>query len=355
MPKRPAADSARARLRDHAATGSIPAGASSGQIVVVACVPQPIAAMRSLSTTSLPLAARHEQACVGPPLSLLVARESTKAHTCVILCETRVMEAHPNGKRSLMPAERRRQILEILRRDGSISVGAVEEHFGVSAMTARRDLAVLAENGHSRRTHGGAVMPELAGHEDSFQSRLGQDVDAKQRLAGAVVSTLDADETVFIDSSSSAYFVVREILNSGLRITVLTNSVPVMAAVMGADSPQVELIGLGGAFRDLTQSFVGSQTVTAIGGFFVDRAIFSVKGIELGGFLTDPDPLEAEVKRAMITRARTAVLVAASQKFDERGLNVIVPASDVKQAYLADPPPAGVRTLEAAGVDVTSV
>ena len=39
--------------------------------------------------------------------------------------------------------------------------------------------------------------------------------------------------------------------------------------------------------------------------FFVDRIVFRVKGIESEGFLTDPDPLEAEVKRAMIGRART--------------------------------------------------
>ena len=93
----------------------------------------------------------------------------------------------------------------------------------------------------------------------------------------------------------------------------------------------------------------------AIESFFADRIVFSVKGIELEGYLTDPDPLEAEVKRAMIARARTVVLVAAAQKFDERGLNVIVPASEVDIAYLADPPAAGVRALEAAGVEVNRV
>lgn len=29
----------------------------------------------------------------------------------------------------------------------------------------------------------------------------------------------------------------------------------------------------------------------------VDQIVFSVKGIEMEGFLTDPDPLEADVKR----------------------------------------------------------
>jgi DeoR family transcriptional regulator of aga operon len=265
------------------------------------------------------------------------------------------VDANRDGKRTVVPADRRRLILEILREHGSVSVGAVEEEFGVSPMTARRDLALLAESGHARRTHGGAVLPELAAHEDSFQSRVEQDVEAKLRLAKAVVATLGPDETVFVDSSSSAYYIVREILETGLRMTVLTNSVPVMAAVGSTDAHQVDLIGLGGNFRALTRSFVGTQTVRAVESFFADRIVFSVKGIELEGYLTDPDPLEAEVKRAMIARARTVVLVAAAQKFDERGLNVIVPVSSVDRAYLADPPVAGCRTLEAAGVEITRV
>jgi DeoR/GlpR family transcriptional regulator of sugar metabolism len=57
----------------------------------------------------------------------------------------------------------------------------------------------------------------------------------------------------------------------------------------------------------------------------------------------------------MIDRARSVLLVAQAQKFDERGLNVIVPAANVDLAYLSDPPSAGVRILEAAGVEVHAV
>lgn len=265
------------------------------------------------------------------------------------------MRRGPNGKRPVVPAERRRLILEMLREQGSLTVGAVEEAFDVSPMTARRDFALLAETGHARRTHGGAVLPELAAHEDSFQSRLGQDVDAKRRLARAVVETIEPGETIFVDCSSSSYYVVREILEHGVGVTLLTNCVPVMALVGGADAPQVDLIGLGGTYRKLTQSFVGAQALRAIESFFADRVIFSCKGIERQGYLTDPDSLEAEVKRAMISHSRAVSLVADTRKFEERGLNVIVPASSVNVAYLADPPAAGVRRLESAGVTVTKV
>lgn len=254
-----------------------------------------------------------------------------------------------------MPAERRRQILELLRQHGSIAVADVETGFGVSPMTARRDLAILAEEGRARRTHGGAILPDPTGHEDSFDTRLEQDIAEKMRLAKSVVATLAPGETIFIDSSSTAHFVVREILDVRIPVTLVTNSLPAMMVVANADVANVELIGLGGSLRTLTRSFVGAETVRAIRDVFVDRLVFSVKGIETTGFLTDPDPLEAEVKRAMVERARMVLLVAAGQKFDERGLHVIAHARDLDAAYVSDPPQEGVQALESAGVVVNRV
>ncbi len=262
-------------------------------------------------------------------------------------------------RRSVVPAERRRIILDLLREQGSINVVDVEERFHVSPMTARRDLAILAEGGLARRTHGGALLPELAAHEDSFTSRVEQGAAVKTRLAKVVARTINPHETVFIDCSSTAYFVVRELLELALPLTVLTNSLPVMSLIGSGpgsgESRQLELIGIGGRFRTLTRSFVGAEAVRIIERHFVDRVVFSVKGIEPAGYLTDPDPLEAEVKRAMIERARTVSLVADARKLEEHGLNVVIDAAAVDTAYLGDPSPAGVRMLQAAGVAVVSV
>jgi DeoR family transcriptional regulator of aga operon len=265
------------------------------------------------------------------------------------------MHDSPEQKQPVVPAERRRMIVDLLREQGSVSVAAVEERFGVSSMTARRDLALLDDQGYARRTHGGAILPELAGHEDSFQSRLDYGIEPKLRIAQVVARTVAPRETVFVDSSSSSYYVVRALLDIGTPFTLLTNSLPVMTMVGAGDHAQVELIGIGGSFRLLNRSFVGSGAVRTIERYFADRMVFSVKGIELDGYLTDPDPFEAEVKRTMIARSREVLLLAQGHKFDERGLNVVVPLGKVDQAYLTDAPAAGSRTLQEAGVDVISV
>ena len=69
-----------------------------------------------------------------------------------------------------------------MRTTGAVTVAEVEELFGVSPMTARRDLAELERRGVARRTHGGAVLPTISAHEDSFARRLDVDADETKAL-----------------------------------------------------------------------------------------------------------------------------------------------------------------------------
>src|SRR3954447_17580173 len=97
-----------------------------------------------------------------------------------------------------LPDERRRLIAELLRANGSVSVAALGERFGISLMTARRDLSELERRGMARRTHGGAVLPGPSSEEDAFGARLEMHVAAKERLAVAAVGMLTPGEAVFI-------------------------------------------------------------------------------------------------------------------------------------------------------------
>lgn len=264
--------------------------------------------------------------------------------------ETDLME-----KPSLVPEERRRRIAQRIHEAGSVTISMLEAEFGVSPMTARRDLATLEQEGRARRTHGGAVLPGFAGHEDSFQQRLEQALDAKQRLAHAAVALLAPGETVFIDSSTTAYHAARRIITVGLRATILTNSVPVMELFSETEAPNVDLIGLGGALRKLTLSFVGPRTVSDAHAFFADKVFLSVKGITPDGYLSDPDPLEAEVKRAMIDRAEHPILLVDGAKFEQRGLSAVAHANDLRLLLAADAPEDRLHALEVAGVRVQRV
>jgi DeoR/GlpR family transcriptional regulator of sugar metabolism len=128
-----------------------------------------------------------------------------------------------------------------------------------------------------------------------------------------------------------------------------------MELVCEADAAQVELIGVGGTLRKLTRSFVGPQAVVGIEAHFADQVLFSVRGLTEDGHLTDPDPLEAEIKRCMIQRARRAVLLVDGSKFDRPALSVIAPVSDVRIILAADVAQSSLGSLVRAGIDVRTV
>jgi DeoR/GlpR family transcriptional regulator of sugar metabolism len=242
-----------------------------------------------------------------------------------------------------------------VREAGSVTVAGLEKELGISAATARRDLALLERQGKVKRTHGGAVPPGLTQHEDSFQQRLGEAVEQKKRLARAAATLLEADETVFIDSSTTAYYAARRILAGMSGVTYLTNLVPVMDLFSTADPSGASMVGLGGIFRALTLSFVGPCTIHTIESYLADRAFLSVKGITSEGYLTDINPLEAEVKKAMIRHAERPVLLVDGRKFEQRGFSVIAHVSEVSLVVTADARRSHVEALEDLGVDVQSV
>ncbi|MDO8198103.1 MULTISPECIES: DeoR/GlpR family DNA-binding transcription regulator [unclassified Conexibacter] len=254
--------------------------------------------------------------------------------------------------RPVMAASRRRSIVDLLHRDGEVTVAALEEQFGVSSMTARRDLAELERQGLARRTHGGAVLPGVAAHEDSFQHRLGVDADAKRRLGEAAAALVAPHETVYIDSSSTCWHAAQAIVAARLPVTIVTNSVPVMELVGAADQANVELIGVGGSMRRLTRSFVGPHAVRTVLEHFADKVFLSVKGLSRDGTLTDADPLEAEVKRAMISHAEEPVLLIDGSKLHTRGLAAITNVDQLACVLVDEATTEDVASLRATGIEV---
>ncbi len=262
---------------------------------------------------------------------------------------------HIEPVRVVVPAQRRELIADLLQARGSVTVAELEREFGMSAMTARRDLRELERQGRARRTHGGAVIPQTTRKEDSFRSRMEQAADAKERLGAAAATHVGDGEAVFVDSSTTTYAAIKYLLLTGRRLTVLTNSIPVMDLVAQTDAPNVSLIGLSGSLRAATRSFVGPHTIDAIERHFADKLIFSVKGVTRDGTLTEADALEAEVKAAMAARARESLLLVDGSKFQATGLNAIADVDAIGGVLVADTTKEHIAPLRRRGITVEEV
>jgi DeoR/GlpR family transcriptional regulator of sugar metabolism len=251
---------------------------------------------------------------------------------------------------AMLGEARREAIVEMLRANGSVTVGDVQNRLGVSPITARRDLTELSRRGLANRTHGGAVLPSISDQEDSFAQRLEAEPEAKTVLAQAAADMLRPRDAVFIDSSTTGYFVAKRIVELGLEITLVTNSLPVMELVAARQPSIIDLVGVGGLLRKLTQSFVGPQAVRTIEGHFTDHAFVSVKAVTGNGTLTDVDPLEAEVKRAMIAQAREPILLIHRSKLMGPSLNEIGHVTDASLVLAYGVQPTDLRSFQNFGV-----
>ena len=92
-----------------------------------------------------------------------------------------------------------------------------------------------------------------------FAQRLRDAPEAKARLAEAAFALLSPRETVFLDASSTTYYVARLIAMRGLPLRVITNSLPILHELSGADQADIEVVAIGGTFRRVPCSYVGPQ------------------------------------------------------------------------------------------------
>src|SRR4051812_31596874 len=78
--------------------------------------------------------------------------------------------APPHSHR-LLTEERRREIINLLDREGRVTIGGICKTFGISAVTARSDLDALHSSGALVRSHGGGIRPAAASADFSINPR----------------------------------------------------------------------------------------------------------------------------------------------------------------------------------------
>ena len=216
----------------------------------------------------------------------------------------------------MLAVERRRAILDRLKEEGRVVVAELAEALAVTEETIRRDLNRMARAGLLSRTHGGA-LPRGAEAEDlPYKVRDATNIAAK-RLIGALAAGLVPDgAAIMLDSSSTAYEALRALKNHR-GLTVVTNSVRLIADPEMTDH---SVISLGGELRRRTMTFVGPITLSAAAQFNADIALLSCKALSLDAGMLDPNLADAAVKRAFIERSARVILLADAAKFDRTAL-----------------------------------
>ena len=216
----------------------------------------------------------------------------------------------------LIPEQRREIIVGHLERERVLSYHQLTGLLGVSHMTVRRDVSVLAEEGRVTATPGGAKLAPRLLVEPSRAEKASADVVEKRAIARHAAGLVRDDMSIYLDAGTTVQ-AMRPFLDDRTGLTVVTNDLATVHAFL--DHPTVDLICVGGRVEKANLSTMGRLTRLALAELSLDLAFISSSSWDLTRGVTTPVEAKIEAKRAAVAASEASVLVADSSKYGRFG------------------------------------
>ncbi|MHC9084169.1 transcriptional repressor AgaR [Luteimonas sp. RIT-PG2_3] len=221
-------------------------------------------------------------------------------------------------------SQRRLQISELVRQQGSVQVDTLARRFGVSMQTVRKDLRYLSERGVMTRAYGGAIDSGVVGGtlaEPPYEAKRTAHLDEKRRIGQRAAALVKAGDTIAIDSGTTSIQLAEALPD--IDVTVVTNDFGVLTAL--TPKHNINIVMLGGELRRRNMAFYGGLTVEALDALHVDMLFLGVDGFDLERGITTHYEPEALLNRKMVEAARLVIAITDSSKFGKICLHRIIP------------------------------
>lgn len=235
----------------------------------------------------------------------------------------------------MLAIERTQYILKMLNENKTVSVNELSKAIQVTEETIRRDLEKLEKQGAIQRVHGGAYLREGFGNETPTSVREKIYLSEKEQIAKLSLDFIHDYDSILLDCSTTAGYIAKGLNETGLKVSVVTNSLLIAKELESNEN--VRLILLGGEYRKNTESFCGTVTVESLDHYYVDKAFISSAGISAETGLTDYTVEEAAIRQKMIHQAKTCFYVADITKIGRNAIYRIGELSDVDYLIVSEP------------------
>lgn len=200
--------------------------------------------------------------------------------------------------------ERSNQIMDLLRKKGTVQAADISQLLQVSLVTVRKDLQRMADEGLLRRTHGGAALCYPVSVPDARMTVV-------EQIAEAAASQIRDGDCVIMNAGNTTLLTARKLINHK-NITIITNSIPVARELV--HRPGIKLIFLGGETNAEGMFTYGWDAVTQLEQYKANKLILSASGLSCSAGLTTRHMEAADLLRKMIARTQTVIAVADSTK-----------------------------------------
>ena len=209
--------------------------------------------------------------------------------------------------------EREHEILKILSGEGYATVKQLSELLYTSESSIRRDLTSLEKQGVVSRSYGGVELAKNDSNVIPFSTRAHHNISAKKIMAQKASHLIHDRDIVFLDQSSSAFFVAHELLDKS-KITVVTNNIEIVSFLSQTD---VEVISSGGRlYKSNRNCLVGDDAHHIFSEVHANILFFSAKSLSAEGVIYDCTREEVCIRNTMLANAEKKVFLCDSEKFD---------------------------------------
>lgn len=220
---------------------------------------------------------------------------------------------------------RRAALVQLIRDEQFVSVGAVCERLNISEATARRDLKVLEASKQIERTNGGA----LAAFDREFQSfrrRLQLNASAKDHIAEQALGSIEPGMSLFLDAGTTAYAVAKKLAQSPVpRISVYSNNIPVASILAEAD---LRVILTGGEFLNQQSALFGSVAERAIEETSFDICFISAEGMTKDGLWNSTADL-VRFQHTVLKHSHQRFILLDKSKLGQKTRTFLTPWDDI--------------------------
>lgn len=222
--------------------------------------------------------------------------------------------------------ERHREIAEIIREQGKITVADITGKYGISDESARRDLRMLEQKGICKRTHGGAIAPQQV----SVRAPLDRDYKTMpvfenyREIARAGAGMIRENDVLYLTGGSLGYITL-SFLPRNFRYTLVVNNVDLAKELRAFENVDVYLAG--GKMRQ-SGSVTDSLAAAFVSRLHFDLCFITGAGLTADFGLSNGTDETASFQRSVIRNSRKRCLLMAGRKV---GVDSFIKVCDVTE------------------------
>lgn len=180
----------------------------------------------------------------------------------------------------------------------------------VSLMTIHRDLDALAHSGIIVKVRGGARSVRHAG-DIGYDIRLQENIAGKMVMTHKALDLIQPGSTVFLDASTTNLMLAR--ILPDINLNIFTTGPNIAIELCRLHNPNITLCC--GTMNRKNMALSGQNTLDMLERINIDLAFIGVSGCSSEAGFTCGTESDMVVKRMVIKKARTSVVMCDRAKF----------------------------------------